>query len=347
MEPHDDLNAYRMQWPHHSSSATEIITEEVYEDAGDDDVIEEYLVGEEIIPSNEINAISNTLDQSAAQNLIYMAQEGGGNMAMGDLIEEQVEQAENGDYNDQEYFECQVTEEVITDDWVQRQGEERIEIIIDAQEAVANNADEDIDVSLPTVQDEYTASRPYPCDFCSRRFRKKANLINHMVAHQQERPHVCHLCGARYIRKSDLMQHLKIHAYIPDEPPELALEHQERSSIRGPSGSSAGSAATKRSGGKGSNNNTNSSSTATGLGRGGLGKSKPPPFDHHHHHQQQHFIEDNVKLLCDVANQSSSQDEGNAERSVRYPVIDDKRPFVCQQCGLSFTREKAMLSHTK
>lgn len=337
MEPHD-LHSYRMQWPHHSSN--EIVTEEVYEDVGDDDVIEEeYLVGEEIIPTNEINAISNTLDQSAAQNLIYMAQEG--NMAMGDLIEEQVEQAENGDYNDQEYFECQVTEEVITDDWVQRQGEERIEIIIDsiessqAQESTVTNADDDIDVSLPTVQDEYTASRPYPCDFCSRRFRKKANLINHMVAHQQERPHVCHLCGARYIRKSDLMQHLKIHAYIPEEQDPVP-DHDQRPSSRGGkrSRSSVG-------GGSSSSNNNHHSSGATGLGRGGLGKSKPPPFER--------LIEDDVQLLCEVANQSQgSQDsEGNEERPMRFPVIDDRRPFVCQQCGLSFSREKALLSHTK
>lgn len=30
-----------------------------------------------------------------------------------------------------------------------------------------------------------------------------------------------------------------------------------------------------------------------------------------------------------------------------YPIIDDNKPFVCQQCGLAFSREKAMLSHTK
>lgn len=324
MEPHD-LNSYRMQWP--ASSHDEVISEEVYEDQGDDDVIEEeYLVGEEIIPTNEINAISNTLDQSAAQNLIYMAQEG--NMAMGDLIEEQVEQAENGDYNDQEYFECQVTtEEVITDDWVQRQGEERIEIIIDsiesgqAQESVAHNADDEIDVSLPTIQDEYTASRPYPCDFCSRRFRKKANLINHMVAHQQERPHVCHLCGARYIRKSDLMQHLKIHAYIPDDH----IDQEERPLARTSGGN-------KRS----HKQMSGSSSSATGLGRGGLGKSKPPAFER--------MVQDDVQLLCDVANQSKIN---NQEEMVKFPIIDDKRPFVCQECGLAFTREKALLSHSK
>lgn len=72
-----------------------------------------------------------------------------------------------------------------------------------------------MEIPLPIDQDSYTNSRPYPCDFCSRRFRKKANLMNHMVAHQTDRPHGCNLCGARYVRKCDLNNHLKIHAYAP------------------------------------------------------------------------------------------------------------------------------------
>lgn len=91
--------------------------------------------------------------------------------------------------------------------------------MVGSEEAVGGTeaeSQEDVDVPLPTDQDEYTAARPYPCDFCSRRFRKKANLMNHMVAHQTDRPHGCNLCGVRYIRKCDLMNHLKIHAYIPE-----------------------------------------------------------------------------------------------------------------------------------
>lgn len=59
--------------------------------------------------------------------------------------------------------------------------------------------------------------RPYPCDFCSRRFRKKSNLMNHMVAHQNDRPFGCNLCGARYVRRCDLLNHLKVHAFVPDD----------------------------------------------------------------------------------------------------------------------------------
>ncbi|XP_049776647.1 zinc finger protein 16 isoform X2 [Schistocerca cancellata] len=92
---------------------------------------------------------------------------------------------------------------------------------------------EDVEIPLPQDQDSYLAARPYPCDFCSRRFRKKANLMNHMVAHQTDRPHGCNMCGARYRRKCDLINHMKIHAYAPgrdvltDEEEEEAEEEDD------------------------------------------------------------------------------------------------------------------------
>lgn len=91
----------------------------------------------------------------------------------------------------------------------------RVEIPVD-QIGHTSQIDQDIDVPLPTDPDEYTTSRPYPCDFCSRRFRKKTNLMNHMVAHKNDRPHFCNLCGARYIRRVDLLNHLKVHAQVPE-----------------------------------------------------------------------------------------------------------------------------------
>lgn len=127
-------------------------------------------------------------------------------------------------------MDCQVSEEVVTEQW----NDACTEIIVGSEEHVGDedHAADDIEIPLNTDQDQYAASRPYPCDFCSRRFRKKANLMNHMVAHQTDRPHGCNLCGVRYIRKSDLMNHLKIHAYVPDdadglEEEEVADEDQE------------------------------------------------------------------------------------------------------------------------
>ncbi|XP_049284678.1 uncharacterized protein LOC125764453 [Anopheles funestus] len=133
-----------------------------------------------------------------------------------------VEAAEQTPQLQAEYAEeCQVTEEVITDDWVQSQGEECVQVTVD-QLGVNTIAVED-EIPVPLDQDQYTLSRPYPCDFCSRRFRKKASLQNHLMAHSNDRPHMCNLCGAQYGRRSDLINHLKQHAYAGTEQDELSL----------------------------------------------------------------------------------------------------------------------------
>lgn len=130
-EPKMDGGSYTIEWADSAESTEHQIicesrSDDIIEENIDDE--EEYLVGEEIIPSEEIITISNSLDQIAAENLIYMAQDGSV-AVMGDLIEEQVDQVDNADYNEQQYFECQVTEEVITGDWVQQQGEDRYVIV--------------------------------------------------------------------------------------------------------------------------------------------------------------------------------------------------------------------------
>lgn len=52
-----------------------------------------------------------------------------------------------------------------------------------------------------------------------------------------------------------------------------------------------------------------------------------------------------VKLSQD--NAPALLENNEVQNVLHYPVIDDSKPFVCQQCGLAFSREKAMLSHTK
>lgn len=52
-----------------------------------------------------------------------------------------------------------------------------------------------------------------------------------------------------------------------------------------------------------------------------------------------------VKLSQD--NNTPALQENDAQNVLHYPIIDDSKPFVCQQCGLAFSREKAMLAHTK
>lgn len=52
-----------------------------------------------------------------------------------------------------------------------------------------------------------------------------------------------------------------------------------------------------------------------------------------------------VKLCQDNPQALLEKDE--VQNILHFPVIDDSKPFVCQQCGLAFSREKAMVSHTK
>lgn len=196
------------------------------------DMIEEQVEGYE-----EVNMLEETSETDEAyyieegiipvpqENLIYLTDDNIVNgtsrfgVGMSHLIEQRVEEAENkiiGDQDAQEEYTATV-EEVITDDWP-LEGEDMVQVAME-QVVTSDNFQEDDTETVPlhTDQDEYTTSRPYPCDFCSRRFRKKANLMNHMVAHQNIRPHMCNLCGSRYVRKCDLINHLKIHAYNIEE----------------------------------------------------------------------------------------------------------------------------------
>lgn len=124
----------------------------------------------------------SSLDQIAAENLLFMAQEG--QLEIVDLIQNVVheEELQKQQQDDVDFPSNEITtEEVITEDWVE-QGEERVEIPVDQIITSQSNAENnEFDVPLPTQQDYYTASRPYPCDFCTRRFRKKNSLMNHMV----------------------------------------------------------------------------------------------------------------------------------------------------------------------
>lgn len=208
-----------------------------------------------------------------------------------------------------------------------------VEVPVD--QLVSDSQNEEVMVPLPT--DEYTTSRPYPCDFCSRRFRKKANLMNHMMAHKNDRPHICNLCGARYIRKLDLLNHLKVHAQMPDTGSEYrglllhddnGTEDTEEELILSPPVRKPTRQRKKASPVVRLKKESKDSKKSIGQNRvkytddvdGLLGAAQQ-----HEHYYEQH-------------NQSSSA-------QTRYPVTDAVRPFVCQVCGVGFAREKALLSH--
>lgn len=199
------------------------------------------------------------------------------------------------------------------------------EIVVGSEEHIGEEeqATDDVEIPLDTDQDAYAAARPYPCDFCSRRFRKKANLINHMVSHQTDRPHGCNLCGVRYIRKCDLMNHLKIHAYIPETD---GLDEEEVQPLDESDVERAARRQKKR-------------------------KNKVKIKDEYL------TSEDKIAGASQSYDYESDElvkpqyveylQENNAITEPRFPITDPRKPFVCQHCGVGFAREKALASHAR
>lgn len=301
-----------------------------------------------LVDENEIGRI----DHIPPENLIYMAADDGS------LIQGEVVHVKSDDIHQQdqhEYMECEVTEEVITDDWVQTDGQECVQVTVDqlGATAVVGAAEDDLSVPLPTDQDEYTTSRPYPCDFCRRRFKKKSNLMNHIIAHSNDRPHVCNLCGAQYTRRSDLLNHLKLHAYVPDDQEEslrndpdeyeydlsgspspelkrssfsededdLLIPAQFMAPMAAPPPSRAPKKPRAKITGSSAKSNKKSSASST--------RSRQLQAQRHQESKFNPSVEPFVNL------------------PPRFPVIDDRKPFVCQKCGVSFAREKALASHAR
>uniref|UniRef100_A0A1L8DGK2 Putative c2h2-type zn-finger protein n=1 Tax=Nyssomyia neivai TaxID=330878 RepID=A0A1L8DGK2_9DIPT len=325
----DEDEPYQIEWIQGSGDEVECLEEDIIQEVHEDDdmdpgTLNEDDIIEEVDDDEYLAAMSeHHLDGGTGENLVYM--ESGQN-----IIEEHVQEAEIDEYTEQQHFDGQVCEEVVIDESGVPEG--KMEILIDSNGAVVDGqVDEDI-VPLPP-QDEYTTSRPYPCDFCSRRFRKKANLMNHMVAHQTDRPHVCNLCGARYIRRCDLHNHFKIHAYAPtdhdlggttfnaghndDDDEDEEEEVKKASFINYSSPRKKVQQATPR------------KRSALKL----TGAREIPKFD---------YITEDMKLLSDTQQQQPPQ-----QYVEQYPVTDPKKPFVCQRCGVSFAREKALASHAR
>lgn len=316
-----------------------------------------------LVDENEIGRI----DQIPPENLIYMAADDG-SLIQGEVVHLQPEDGqeihEELVQHGEEYMECEVTEEVITDDWVQTDGQECVQVTVDQLGAttVIGSAEDEVTVPLPTDQDEYTTSRPYPCDFCSRRFRKKANLMNHMVAHSNDRPHVCNLCGARYMRRCDLLNHLKLHAYAADDHEEpIRSDPEDDYDYEMPSPHE--SAPLKRlslssvdeeedllipvptqykppppAPAKTTPKKSRAKPPGTGGSSGKPHKKSASSVNRTRQNQPQ-------QQLQQLESKFNASVEPFVNLPPRFPVTDDRKPFVCQKCGVSFAREKALASH--
>ncbi|GJQ87811.1 hypothetical protein Trydic_g18662 [Trypoxylus dichotomus] len=234
--------------------------------------------------------------------------------------------------NTNPFLDCQVTEEVVADQW----NESCPEIVVGSEENVGDideQSNEDVVIPLPLDQDQYTAARPYPCDFCSRRFRKKANLMNHMVAHQTDRPHGCNLCGVRYIRRCDLINHLKIHAYVP-ETDNMEEETQEDSDYEKHKRPKPFLKKRKK----------NKIKEEYPDSPDGKAASSSRSYD---------YVDEDMRLM-EAMESSVKADyadylpqENHPVLEPRYPITDPRKPFVCQHCGVGFAREKALASHAR
>lgn len=223
-----------------------------------------------------------------------------------------------------------MAEEVVAEQWEESCPEE---IVVGSEEAVGLSGEqastEDLEIPLPTDQDEYTAARPYPCDFCSRRFRKKANLMNHMVAHQTDRPHGCNLCGVRYIRKCDLMNHLKVHAFIPDQQGGVMEDEEEQ--METPSDSER--------------YNRRPDGRRRGGGGGRRRKRQTVKQEYEVYGEEAEEEDDGGQAgssrggyydqaeMVDVKSYEYIEGGGEAGE-IKYPVTDRRKPFVCQHCGV-------------
>nr|XP_036675328.1 zinc finger protein 646-like [Drosophila suzukii] len=331
-------------------------------------------------------ATGEDLDHMAAENLIFMARDGqlseimAANEAGGTVLVTAdgttVAYAESFDDDAQV-----VTEEVITDDWVQHQGAERVEIAAEQIAGISSSQE-----LLDMEQDQYTTLRPYPCDFCSRRFRKKATLNNHMLAHQNDRPHLCKLCGARFSRRAELISHFKAHAEAQDaadaeaaaaaadSSSAIKFEHQSQRQLddhyyeqdwplyqqhQQQQEQEQAQQEMQQHHQILDENEVQlvASYPATVVppaapSRGRISRLKPKEES-----SQFIVISDKpaVTELRQYMEADASQPVVTTSQPIAvdpppqpiFPVLDDSKPFVCQQCGLAFAREKALVSHTK
>ncbi|XP_069691223.1 zinc finger protein 135-like isoform X2 [Periplaneta americana] len=266
-------------------------------------------------------------------------------------------------FPEQDFLDIQVTEEeVISETWDNGQPVEEVSQHFVELKVACNPTTEpdEVEIPLPQDQDAYTTMRPYPCDFCSRRFRKKANLMNHMVAHQTDRPHGCNLCGARYRRKCDLINHMKIHAYAPghlgsddeddDVPSNNLNENDNVTSIKGRRKKTQSAAPKKR---KTLVTSTQSNSYLeeddNSLSCKDFKRSNYSNTSSRKKYSSgsYSYVDEDMKLLSQPPPTFTPSMEPQEPAVPRWPVIDESRPYVCQHCGVGFAREKALGSHAR
>lgn len=194
---------------------------------------------------------------------------------------------------------------------------------------------------IPLNDESYATYHPFPCDFCSRRFKKKANLMNHMVAHQTQRPHSCNICSSSFMRKCDLVNHQKIHSYVPNRENRDDVEEDFKyNHYQSPS--PPRKRITKK--GKATNRKIANKEKLKG--------SPVSPQGSSSYFKPTSYVDEDVKLLLEMTNRLHEKSSGSDKNSVKdlsgeIPTGSEERPYVCNKCGRTFQRESALVSHSQ
>ncbi|KAK6625516.1 hypothetical protein RUM43_005815 [Polyplax serrata] len=192
-------------------------------------------------------------------------------------------------------------------------------------------------LDIPLNDESYATYHPFPCDFCSRRFKKKANLMNHMVAHQTQRPHSCSICSSRFMRKCDLVNHQKIHSYVPNRENRDDIDQEVKYNYQ-------------------SVRKKNAKKGKTIYNKKGTSKDKVKtslsPQDNTSFFKPTSYVDEDVKLLLEMTNRlheksGSSDKVTNKDSSGEVFTGSEQKPYVCNKCGRCFSRESALVSHSQ
>ena len=64
----------------------------------------------------------------------------------------------------------------------------------------------------------FTDERPWPCNSCTKKFKHKHHLIEHLRLHTGEKPFECKKCFKRFSHSGSFSQHIN-HRYASCKPP--------------------------------------------------------------------------------------------------------------------------------